>query len=89
MKMDLECETKSTQRKSWKSLLENVDFSNRVDSFSEIIERISQMNFNRLKFLSIERRISCSSIGMDASITTLEGIKELCEIDDAVDAFVL
>lgn len=87
--MDLECETKSTQRKSREPLLESVDFSNRVDSFSEIIERISQMYSNRLKFLSIKRRIPCLPIGMDASITTLEGIKELCEIDDAVDAFVL
>ena len=72
-----------------KALLDSIDFSNKLDSFSEIIDRISQMNLSRLKFLSIKKKTPCLSIGMEASIVTIEGIKTLCEIGDVVDAFVL
>ena len=80
---------KSEQRKYRKSLLESVEFYKRIDSFSEFVDRISLMAVSRLSFLSYAKKRPCYTIGMSATLSTLEGIKELCEIGDVVDGFVL
>lgn len=77
---------KQKQRISW---LKSVGFYKRIDSFYELVERLSQKNFEHIKFLNTKKRIICTSIGMDASLYSLKGIKSLCEIGDIVDSFTL
>ena len=80
---------KVEQRKYRKSLLERVEFYKRVDSFSEFVDRILLMAVSCLTFLSYAKKRPCYTIGLNATLSTLEGIKELCEIGDVVDGFVL
>ena len=47
------------------------------------------MNFESIKFISLKRKIRCQSIGMNATLYSLKGIKSLCEIGDVIDAFTL
>lgn len=84
-----EDDQKAEQRKYRKSLLESIEFYKRIDSFFEFVDRISLMAVSRLSFLSYAKKRPCYTIGMSATLSTLEGIKELCEIGDVVDGFVL
>lgn len=59
------------------------------DAFYELIERLSQKNYEKIKFVSNKRKILCTSLGMDSSLYSLKGIISLCEIGDIVDAFTL
>ena len=70
-------------------LLKSIGFYNQIEDFSELVQRISQQNFASPKFLNYKNGILCLPLGMDASVYSLKGIVELCEIGDLVDAFIL
>ena len=70
-------------------LLKSVDFYNKIDNFYELIDRLSQMNFESIRFINQKRKILCQSIGMNATLYSLKGIRLLCEIGDVIDAFTL
>lgn len=71
------------------SLLKSLNFYNKIDSLYELLDRLSQKNFQFIKFLNKEKGIICPSYGMNSSLYTLKGIKCLCEIGDIIDAFTL
>ena len=77
------------KRKHRAFLLKSIGFYGRVITFIELIERLAQQNFLKPKFINNKRKIYCQSIGMDASVYSLKGIVQLCEIGDVVDAFTL
>ena len=77
------------KRKHRAFLLKSIGFYGRVIAFIELIERLAQQNFLKPKFINNKRKIYCQSIGMDASVYSLKGIVQLCEIGDIVDAFTL
>ena len=77
------------KQKQRTSLLKSVDFYNKIDYFYELIDRLSQMNFESVRFINQKRQILCQSIGMNATLYSLKGIKSLCEIGDVIDAFTL
>lgn len=74
------------QRSSW---LLSIDFYKSIDSFYELIDRLSYQNTVSIKFLNFRKRIICPSIGMNAVLYSLKGIISLCEIGDIIDSYVL
>lgn len=77
------------KQKQRSSLLKSVGFYNKIDYFYELIDRLSQMNFESIRFINHKRKILCQSIGMNTTLYSLKGIKSLCEIGNVIDAFTL
>ena len=68
---------------------ENKDLSEYIDDFKMFLEFLSMKNFEMPTMSSYRHLWSAITPGIDSSIKTLEGIKELIGICDFIDCYVL
>ena len=68
---------------------ENKELSNYIDDFKMFLNFLSMNNFEMPTMLSYRHLWSATTPGIDSSIKTLDGIKELVGICDFIDCYVL
>lgn len=82
-------EEKETRRIYIKSIIKNIELHKTIRDFQYILDKIWSNVFGTLKFDSYIRQRLRTCPGIIASIDTLEGIKELCVIEDYPDVYLL
>ena len=86
---DMNIDERAFKRKQIASLIEKVGLRTVIDNFQNVLDAIWSNVFSTPKLDSYLKKRLRTCPGIIASINTLQGIDELCEIEDYPDAFLL